>query len=140
MTQFIITQATEAEVRSGELGRRLREFNSAVIGPYPETQYVWLNAKDAEGKLVGGARGYVFLNWLHIEVLFVDQPLRGQGLGARLLAEAEALGKQFGAKQAMLNTFEWQAREFYVKHGYNEHTRIDNYVPGYYLAYMRKVL
>jgi len=39
-----------------------------------------------------------------------------------------------------LNTFEWQAREFYLKQGYEEFGRIDDYVQGFYVAYMKKAL
>lgn len=44
-----ISIATEEEVRSGVLGRRLREFNYGFVGEYPETRPIWLNAKGAEG-------------------------------------------------------------------------------------------
>jgi hypothetical protein len=31
-------------------------------------------------------------------------------------------------------------RGFYLKHGYEEYARIDDYAPGFYLAYMKKSL
>ena len=89
MDALTISPATEEEVRSGDIGRRLRHFNYGVIGEYPETQYIRLNARDATGRVVGGVRGFVFLYWLQVEVLFVDDSVRRTGIGSALLVEAE---------------------------------------------------
>lgn len=140
MTVPTITEATPEEVRSGELGRRLRHFNHGFVGEYPDSQPVWLNAKDDNGRLVGGLRGYVFLYWLHIDVLWVDETARAGGLGSRLLAQAEAKARGLGAHSVKLDTFEWQAREFYARRGYEEFGRIDDHTQGYYLAFMKKRL
>ena len=140
MENIFISEATPDEVRSGELGRRLRHFNYGFVGEYPEQQYIRLNAKDANGRLLGGLRGFVFLYWLTIDVLFVEADVRGSGLGSHLLAEAERRAIGLGAKNAKLETFEWQAPKFYLKHGYEEYARVDDYAPGFYLASMRKSL
>jgi GNAT superfamily N-acetyltransferase len=140
VTSWTITDATQEEVRSGDLGRRLRHFNYTFVGEYPESQPIWLNARDEEGRTIGGLRGYVFLYWLHIDVLWVDEAARASGLGSELLAQAEAKAKRLGAHSAKLETFEWQARGFYVKCGYKEFGRIDNHTQGFYLAYMMKTL
>ncbi|MBO9646985.1 MAG: GNAT family N-acetyltransferase [Variovorax sp.] len=140
MKQVVITAATPEELRSGELGRKLRQFNYGFVGEYPEQQYIRLNARDESGRVLGGLRGFVFLYWLNIEVLFVEADMRRSGLGSRLLAEAERQAIELGAKQAKLETFEWQAPGFYRKHGYEEYSRIADYAPGFYLALMRKPL
>ncbi|RTQ36749.1 GNAT family N-acetyltransferase [Variovorax gossypii] len=135
-----ISPATEEELRSGELGRKLRHYNYGFVGEYPEQKYIRLNAKDENGRLLGGLRGFVFLYWLNIEVLFVEEDTRGTGLGSRLLAKAERQAIALGATNAKLDTFEWQARGFYLKQGYEEYARIDDYAPGFYLALMKKSL
>jgi GNAT superfamily N-acetyltransferase len=140
MNDITIAPATDEELRSGELGRKLRHYNYGFVGEYPEQQYIRLNAKDESGRLLGGLRGFVFLYWLNIEVLFVEEDMRGTGLGSRLLAEAERQAIALGAQNARLDTFEWQARGFYLKHGYEEYARIDDCAPGYYLAHMKKSL
>lgn len=109
MTAWSIIEAPEHEVRSGELGRRLRRFNYGFVGEYPESKPVWLSARDMEGRMVGGLRGYVFLYWLHIDVLWGDEAVRASGLGSALLEQAEAMAKALGAHSAKLDTFEWQA-------------------------------
>ncbi len=135
-----ISPASEEEVRSGYVGRQLREFNYRYTGEYPEVQYVRLNARDPEGQVIGGLRAIVAMYWLRIEVLWVHDDARGQGIGSRLLAEAERIGRDLGAKNAALETFEWQAPRFYEKNGYVEVARLDKYVGEFYLAIMRKGL
>ncbi|MEJ8824609.1 GNAT family N-acetyltransferase [Variovorax humicola] len=135
-----ITTATDEEVRSGYLGRQLRQFNYGFVDEYPEVQPVRLNAKDIDGKVVGGVRAFVFLYWLQVDVLWVEDSARGRGLGGRLLAQAETLARELGARNARLETFEWQARGFYLKQGYVEFARIDKYADDFYLAFMRKAL
>lgn len=140
MSDLAIYTPSAEEVHSGELGRRLRQFNYRVVGDYGQVQPVWLSAKNASGALVGGLRGYVFLHWLNVDLLFVDEAVRHQGLGQHLLAAAEQKARDLGARHAKLETFEWQAREFYLKQGYEEFSRIDNYIQGFYLASMKKAL
>ncbi len=47
---------------------------------------------------------------------------------------------ELSARNATLNTFEWQSREFYLKQGHEEFGRIDDYIEGFYVAYMKKAL
>lgn len=135
-----LSPPTEEQLRSGELGLKLRHYNYGFVGEYPKQEYIRLDARDDSGRLLGGLRGFVFLYWLDVEVLFVEEDARGAGLGNRLLAEAERQAIALGARNAKLSTFEWQARGFYLKQCYEEYARIDDYTPGFYLAYMRKSL
>lgn len=137
---FTIAPATDEEVRSGFVGRQLREFNYRYAGEYPEVQYIRLNARDSEGKVVGGLRAIVAMYWLRIEVLWVHEDVRGNGIGSQLLMEAERMSRELGAKNSALETFEWQAPQFYARHGYEEVARMDKYVGDFYLAIMRKAL
>jgi GNAT superfamily N-acetyltransferase len=131
---------TPEQLRTSELGRKLRHFNYGAVGEYPEQQHIRIDARDENDRLLGGIRGFVFLYWLNLDVLFVEEDARGARLGSRLLAEAERQAIALGAKNAKLDTFEWQARGFYLKHGYEEYARIDDYAPGFYLALMKKSL
>ncbi|TWO66052.1 GNAT family N-acetyltransferase [Caenimonas sedimenti] len=140
MSDFEIYTPTPEEVHSGELGRRMRQFNYRFVGEYGQVQPVWVSAKDEGAGLVGGLRGFVFLSWLNVELLFVDESARHQGVGRRLLEAAEQKARDLGARNATLNTFEWQARDFYIRQGYEEFGRIDDYISGFYSAYMKKAL
>ena len=131
MADFEVCTPTAEEVHSGALGRRMRQFNYGFMGGYGQSQPVWVSVRDTHGELVGGLRGFVFLQWLTVELLFVDEAARHQGLGRQLLATAEQKARDLGAHSVTLNTFEWQARGFYLKQGYEEFGHIDNYIQGF---------
>jgi GNAT superfamily N-acetyltransferase len=140
MPGVTIEIAPEDEVRAGTLGRLLREFNYKRVGRYPEGQTVYLDAKDEEGNRVGGFRGEIHFHWLFVNVLFVEERERGNGVGGRLLSEGEARAKGKGALHSRLDTFEWQAPGFYLKHGYSELLKMPNYYRHYSLSLMVKDL
>ncbi len=133
-----ITIDTREEVRSGELGLKLRHYNyggrrvprAAVHPPQRE---------DENGRLLGGLRSFVFLYWLNVEVLFVEEDARGAGLGGRLLVEAEGKPSHW-APRTRNSAFEWQARAARRSTATRKFARIDDYAPGFYLAYMKKSL
>ncbi|MDH4447866.1 MAG: GNAT family N-acetyltransferase [Acidovorax sp.] len=140
MSGFEIYTPTAEEVHSGVLGRRMRQFNYGFVGEYGQSQPVWVSARDTHGELVGGLRGFVFLQWLNVDLLFVDEAARHQGVGRQLLATAEQKARDLGAHSVTLSTFEWQARAFYLQQGYEEFGHIDNYIQGFQLVYLKKAL
>jgi ribosomal protein S18 acetylase RimI-like enzyme len=73
-------------------------------------------------------------------VLWVAESHRGQGIGDRLLREAESDARRRGAKAAYLDTFRWQAKDFYEKHGYREFGRLEDFPDGQWRSFMQKRL
>ena len=74
--------------------------------------------KDQNEHVVGGLTGVTFYGSLYIDMLWVDQALRGQGWGTKLMHEAERVGKERGALFITLNTMDWEALPFYEKMGF----------------------
>ncbi len=135
-----IVRATEEEARATPIGPHVRAFNYQHVGEYPAAEGVWLNAYGAGGELLAGLRGVVVLRWLRVELLWVTQAWRGRGLGARLLAEAEVRARELGAHQAGVETFSFQAPDFYRKQGYQEACCVPDYVDGHSLHFFRKAI
>lgn len=54
--------------------------------------------------VVGGLIGYVHWGWLEIDIVWVDEPYRGKGIGKQLVDYAEQKALDRGAKRAKLNT------------------------------------
>ncbi|MBX3586731.1 MAG: GNAT family N-acetyltransferase [Ramlibacter sp.] len=129
---------SDEEVHSGVLGRNLREFNYRFAGEYPQVQMVRFNARDAQGELLGGIRGFVSMFWLRVELLWVAEAARGQGVGSALLTRAEQQGRDMGAVGVVLETFDWQAPGFYRKLGYAKSGRIERWVGEHTLWTMTK--
>ncbi|EKE01771.1 MAG: acetyltransferase, GNAT family [uncultured bacterium] len=59
-----------------------------------------------------------FWKCLYISVLWVDEKYRYSGLGHRLLEKVEQDAKEKGGYLAHLDTFDFQAKDFYLKYGY----------------------
>ncbi len=51
--------------------------------------------------------------------LWINNKIRHQGLGTKLMAEAEKIGNENGCAFATVNTMDWEALSFYQKFGYN---------------------
>ena len=83
--------------------------------------------EDDGGKKLAGLTGETFGNWLCIHYLFVEDHLRKDGLGSRLLEAAENEARNRGCKYAFVDTFSFQAPEFYIKHGYKEVFALNDY-------------
>ncbi len=128
-----VNDTDQAEVVDG-----LRDFNEAWIGPSNE-QPVRFVARDELG-VVGGLLGHTKWKWLYVAKLWVDERGRGKGIGTQLLTAAEELARTRGCTDASLDTFEYQARPFYEKLGYELFGTLDGYPPGYRQFYLRKRL
>ncbi|MFF5013485.1 GNAT family N-acetyltransferase [Streptomyces sp. NPDC001165] len=132
----------EAEVdkaRRDLLRSRLRDTNTAASpvlaalrgtpGEREVPLHVW--ALDPAGDLAGGLVGHTWTTWMHVTYLWVDSAHRGTGLGSRLLAEAERVAHtDRGCTSARLETWDFQAPEFYKKQGYDVVCVIPDYPPG----------
>jgi ribosomal protein S18 acetylase RimI-like enzyme len=121
------------------LRTRLRDTNTAASpvlralrGTPAEREaplHVWVLS--AGGELAGGLVGHTWTTWLHVTYLWVDAPHRGAGLGTRLLARAERIAREErGCTAARLETWDFQAPDFYRRLGYEVVCVIPDYPPG----------
>lgn len=122
----------------GVVVRGLLSFNEKWLGPSNE-QAVRFVARDDHG-VAGGLLGHTRWKWLYVAKLWVDERARGQGIGTQLLTAAEEVARDRGCIGAFLDTFEYQARPFYEKLGYELFGTLDGYPPGYRQFYLRKRL
>lgn len=87
-----------------------------------------LVAKNDHNEVIGGIFGDIgYYAGFKISTLWVHEAYRGKGVGSDLLKEAEIKAKELGAILAMLDTFSFQAEEFYTKNGYEVYGKIDDY-------------
>jgi len=119
--------------------RGLREFNEVRLGPARE-QPVRIVVRNEDGHIVGGVLGHTKWEWMYVSTLWVDDALRGQGWGTKLMAAAEELARSRGCTHVSLDTFEYQARPFYEKLGYQLFGTLEGYPPGYRQFYLTKRL
>ena len=98
---------------------QLNDYNIQVTG-YDDFQPIGLVVRDDQGSIIAGLTGYIWGGFCEIEFLWVHPEHRREGLGRRLLAEAEMEAARQGCRQAVLDTYSFQAPDFYRKMGYTQ--------------------
>ncbi|UOR07072.1 GNAT family N-acetyltransferase [Hymenobacter aerilatus] len=116
----------------------LQEYNRQQVPG--ESQLLAVLLLDEQNTTIGGLWGRTYYDWLFVELLFVPEALRGQNLGTRLLQEAEQAARQRGCQHVHLDTFGFQAKDFYVKQGYTVFGQLENYPTGFTRYFLRKAL
>ena len=119
---------------------KLEAFNEANTPAPFERKEIRLFIRDEGGAIQAGLLGAVGMHCLVIQILWVEDTLRGQGIGTELLATAETLAKEKGARQAIVETTTFQAPEFYEKRGYSVICEIKDCPLGASSLLMRKWL
>ncbi|MBC5707635.1 GNAT family N-acetyltransferase [Hungatella sp. L12] len=122
---FKITEKIEEKDRS-EIFQGLLEYNlDRIEDRNPKELGIYL--EDEQGRKQAGLIGETHGNWLMVKFLWVDESLRGRHIGSRILEEAEIEARKRGCKYAFLDTFSFQAPDFYKKHGYREVFALEEY-------------
>jgi GNAT superfamily N-acetyltransferase len=96
--------------------------------------------KDERDAVLGGALGHVWGGWLDLDTLWVSEPFRGHGYGAKLLTAAEDEARTQGCHGVFLTTFSFQARPFYEKSGYEVVADVSDYPKGHSFHVLKKSL
>lgn len=112
--------------KAQEIGTLIRAYNRSKREE-AESEPLNLYVEDEKGNLMAGLVAETFGNWLEIEYLFVKEELRGQGIGSKLLQRAENEAKKRNCRFAFVNTYQFQAPDFYLSHGYKEVFILEDY-------------
>lgn len=130
------TAPTEADVST--VRNALRAFNRQHFAALPERQLAAFS-RTHDGRIVGGASGEIKWGWLHIDLLWVDEQWRGQGVGTRLLRDMEDTADRFAVTGYHLSTTSFQALDFYRRCGYTIWGELPGFPPGHinYALYKR---
>jgi GNAT superfamily N-acetyltransferase len=103
---------TAKAVRDG-----LTEFNRRAVN-FPEPVPVNVAVRDGSGALHGGVVARVTHDTLYMDIVWLEETLRGGGHGRAMIEQVEDKARALGARLAWLYTLSWQARPFYEKLGY----------------------
>ncbi|QIG80603.1 GNAT family N-acetyltransferase [Stakelama tenebrarum] len=129
-------EAPDARHREAVLAP-LRAYNVARAGD-GGFRPVAILLRDADNSDRGGLWGTIGYDWLFVELLVVPESARGQGIGARLMARAEAIARADGCVGIRLDTFEFQARGFYEKLGFELYGTIEDHPVGSRRYFLKK--
>jgi ribosomal protein S18 acetylase RimI-like enzyme len=121
----------------GTVGGGIRTFNIEQTG-IDSSQSLCFVIQSPEGDILGGVIGSTYYEWLHVDLMWIKEEFRGRGYGSRLLKTAEDEARKRGVKNAYLDTFNFQAPDFYKKYGYRVFGELENFPQGYTRYFMRK--
>lgn len=136
-----ITRESErfGEVREA-VAAGLSRYNDRFLPKDRERYPYALAVRDEAGAIVGGLVGERRMDWLHVDLLWVDESQRHRGWGSKLLAAAESDARALGLTHIHLSTWAFQAPDFYRRQGFSEFGRLPNHPAGYDNFYFVKVL
>jgi len=121
------------------IGGGISEYNTRQAGDDHGRNLCFV-VKTPGGEIVGGVIAATYWDWLYINLMWVQEDLRGQGFGRRLLELAEEEGRQRGARNSYLDTFSFQAPGFYQKLGYKVFGELPEFPAGHTRFFLTKQL
>lgn len=114
MSDFIADNSSDFAEQAKQ---KIAEFN-AKHWDASKRQGLGLKKLNSRGELIAMLAGRTFGNWFYLESFWLADLERGKGLGSAMLKEAEQIAKRRGCKFVLLDTLEFQAKPFYLRHGY----------------------
>ncbi|MEZ4669785.1 MAG: GNAT family N-acetyltransferase [Anaerolineae bacterium] len=135
----IVVEAAPQQADIDFVGQQLAQFNHANGGD-ERYRRLTIFVRDDTCRIAGGLVGSLYWGWLAIDLLWIEETLRGQGYGHRLLETAEQEAVAYGCRNAHVDTLSFQAPEFYLKRGYEVFGQIDGLPPGFARYYLKKKL
>ena len=124
----------------------LRKFNKSKcqwmkdnLDDIPEDDYYNFAVYD-DGKLVGGATGIIQFDWYFLEELWIDEKYRNKHIGTMLIEKIEELAKSENLTGIRMETWNFQAKGFYEKNGYEVYAQFEDCPPGTIEYFLKKKL
>jgi N-acetylglutamate synthase-like GNAT family acetyltransferase len=123
-------------IETDALEAHLYEFNRAATG-YDDGEGLAFVAEQ-DGEVVGAAAGYSWGGICELRQVWVHADHRGRGLGSALLEAAVAEAARRGCAHVTLATYDFQAPEFYRRHGFSEIAQVPDKPLGHTESIMRR--
>ena len=122
------------------IGDGLNAFNDEFTGINDRRKLAVVVKDPNTGQVLGGVTGRTSLGLLFIDLFHLPKPLRGAGLGSRILGLAEEEARRRGCRAGVLYTISFQAPGFYERHGWRAFGDIPCHPPGTSRVFMTKEL
>ncbi len=122
---------------------RLVEYNLSKVPKTQEVEFVEIVKKiiDNKNNIIAGRYAKMYCwNVIYIDILWVDERYRKHGLGAKLLEEIERIAVEQKCSLIHLDTFDFQAKDFYLKHGYEVFGVLEDCPKDHCRYYLKKII
>lgn len=114
------------------------DFNMDTLGERPDRFSIYL--KDENNIIHGGAVVWAHKKSIYVDILWMDESLRGQKYGTKIMQAVEEEGKKRGCKYSTVDTYSFQAKDFYLKNGYQIIGEVKNHLFHHTKIFFRKEL
>lgn len=125
------SQADNAVISEGIIA-----FNAHILGERDKAFSIFL--KNDSGQVFGGIQAFLDTESVYIDTLWVDEKLRKHGYGTKLLDAVELEAIKNECKFITVDTWDFQAEEFYLKKGFERLGEVKNYWLGHAKITLRK--
>lgn len=122
---------------------RLVEYNLRQVEKTQKVDFVNINKKivDENSTIIAGCIAKMYCwNIVYVDILWVDEQYRKHGLGTKLLNEIEKIAIEEKCKLIHLDTFDFQAKDFYIKQGYEVFGVLEDCPENHCRYYLKKKL
>ena len=119
MNSYIIRESNSKE--DDFIINKIVEYNLSKVPSKQDNDFIWINRviENENKEIIAGILSKMYCwNYLYIDVLWVKEEYRKSGLGSKLIKEIEGLAKEKKCNLIHLDTFDFQAKDFYIKYGY----------------------
>lgn len=140
--EFVLTlETTDREADVAFIEKALRQQNRLEAPSTQSKEPVKYNhvIKDNGGDVVGGVITTIYRYSMYVETLWIDEKYRKGGYGTQLMKQAEETARAHGCTMMQLDTFNYQAPEFYKKLGFVQYGEL-GYKEGFVRYYLMKEL
>ena len=122
--------------------QKVIEHNMKMLPDEVKTpiEHVNFMLRDEAGTIQGGLTATVFWGHLHVDFLWVDESLRGQGQGSALIEQMEQAAREKSCRLITLDTFSFQAPDFYKRNGYEVFGVLEDHPKGFSQYFLQKRL
>ena len=135
---FEIVPGNEADAEY--IDDQLVEYNWSQVPAIHDFEWIGRTVPGDGGELIAGCfAGVNFWNIAFIDMLWVDEPCRNQGLGSRLLKDTEQGAKEAGAFIVLTDARDWNV-DFFRKRGYTDYCTLENCPAGCRKYKLKKLL
>jgi GNAT superfamily N-acetyltransferase len=138
MSDLMLTPVEPTADEVQYLEDRIYEFNSRATD-IAGGEWLAFFMREPD-RIVAGICGNTWGGTCELRQFWVDESLRGRGLGTKLFHAAEQEARRRGCTQIVLMTFSFQAPSFYERHGFEILSTIDDHPRGHQNLLMRKRL
>ncbi|MBL4585152.1 MAG: GNAT family N-acetyltransferase [Pseudomonadales bacterium] len=127
----------DADFKALEAG--LTQYNESFTG-LVLNEKISSFVKTEDGLVVGGILAQINWDWMHVQGLWIDDSIRADGWGSKLMAKLEQYALTKGIAHIRLETTSFQALDFYLKLGYSVFGELPDMPAGHTSYFLQKAI